>query len=197
MALLRCRAGLAGFTGDDGPTTPSLVSGRQRPTSKAADQELTRMKRLLYALCATLVAIGVGGALTLRGQSAGALNNRNGVAVQGYDVVSYFSEGRAVRGQPAFTHEWNGVAWRFATAANRDAFAAAPEKCAPEFGGYCAYGVSRGYAVDVDPEAFAVVDGKLYLNYSKRVQRTWDQDRAGYIEKARAGWPKVQAALNR
>jgi hypothetical protein len=155
------------------------------------------MKRLLYTLCATFVAIGIAGALTLRGQGAGALNSRNGVAVHGYDVVAYFTQGRAVPGQKAFSHQWNGTAWLFATGANRDAFAMAPNRYAPEFGGFCAYGVSRGYAVDVDPEAFAVVEGKLYLNYSKRVQRTWDQDRAGYIQKALAEWPKVRADLTR
>jgi hypothetical protein len=154
------------------------------------------MNRLLYGICVTFVAIGIGGALTVRGQvSASAVNHKNGVAVQGYDMVAYFTEGAAVKGNPGFIHEWSGVRWHFASATNRDAFAGEPGRFAPAFGGYCAYGVSRGYAVDVDPDAFAVVDGTLYLNYSKSVQRTWNQDRAGYIEKARQQWPKVRSEL--
>jgi hypothetical protein len=67
----------------------------------------------------------------------------------------------------------------------------------PQFGGFCAYGVSRGYAVDIDPQAFSIVDGKLYLNYSKGVQSAWNKDRAGYIEKALQNWPKVSADLEK
>lgn len=153
------------------------------------------MNRLLYGVCVMFVAVGVGGALTVRGQTARAFNNTNGVAVQGYDMVAYFAQNAAVKGSPAFTYAWNGARWQFASAQNRDAFAKEPSKYAPAFGGYCAYGVSRGYAVDIDPEAFAIVDGTLYLNYSKSVQRTWNQDRAGYIEKALRQWPTVLAGL--
>lgn len=144
-----------------------------------------------------VVVFGIVGAMTLRGQPAGGVNAKGGVALGGYDVVSYFTSGRAVQGEQAFNHAWSGVAWYFASAANRDAFARAPETFAPQFGGFCAYGVSRGYAVDIDPEAFAVVDGKLYLNYSKRVQNTWNQDQPGYIEKARHNWPKVAQGLEK
>jgi hypothetical protein len=154
------------------------------------------MNRLLYGICVLFVAVGIGGALTVRGQATDkAVNHHNGVAVQGYDVVAYFTQKAAIKGSPAFTHAWNGVRWHFASAGNRDAFAGAPERYAPAFGGYCAYGVSRGYAVDIDPEAFAVVEGTLYLNYSKRVQRTWNQDRPGFIDKARQQWPNVLADL--
>jgi YHS domain-containing protein len=143
-----------------------------------------------------VVIAGIGGALTVRGQASGrAVNSDGGVAVQGYDVVAYFTENAAVKGSARWAHTWNGVEWRFASADHRDAFAKDPARYAPAFGGYCAYGVSRGYAVDIDPEAFAVVDGTLYLNYSKSVQRTWNEDRAGYIEKARRRWPEVMNGL--
>jgi hypothetical protein len=155
------------------------------------------MKHLLYATCTLLVAIGIGDALALRGQSPKAVNAEGGVAIQGYDVVAYFTDGKAVKGSPAIAAVANGVTWRFADAEHRDLFAAAPDRYLPQFGGYCAYGVSRGYAVDIDPEAFSVVDNKLYLNYSKSVQRTWNQDRATYIERATANWPKVLADLER
>jgi hypothetical protein len=155
------------------------------------------MIRLAYRISVLLVALGIFGAMTLRGQTPGSINAANGVAVQGYDVVAYHLQQQAIKGSPAFTHPWRGVTWQFSSAVNRDRFAEAPHSFVPEFGGFCAYGVSRGYAVDVDPQAFAVVDGRLYLNYSKRVQRTWNQDRAGYIGKARQQWPTVSADLEK
>ena len=150
-----------------------------------------------YRISVLIVVLGIAGAMTLRGQTTGSINVTNGVAIQGYDAVAYHTQQQAVKGSRAFTHVWRGATWQFATAEHRDRFAASPESFMPQFGGFCAYGVSRGYAVDIDPEAFAVVDGRLYLNYSKRVQRTWNQDRAGYIEKARQNWPKVATDLEK
>jgi hypothetical protein len=142
------------------------------------------------------VAAGIGGALTVRGEAPSrTINNDKGVALQGYDVVAYFTQNAAVKGSPQWAHIWNGVEWRFARPEHRDAFVKEPERYAPAFGGYCAYGVSRGYAVDIDPQAFAVVDGTLYLNYSKSVQRTWNEDRPGYIGRARQRWPDVLTGL--
>jgi YHS domain-containing protein len=112
-------------------------------------------------------------------------------AIQGYDPVAYFTDSRPVRGSEQFTHRWNGATWRFASAENRDRFAAAPEKYAPQYGGYCAFGVASGYAVKIDPQAWSVVDRKLYLNYDKSVQAKWQRDVPGYIGKADANWPKV------
>jgi hypothetical protein len=147
------------------------------------------------------VAVGalsllVGAAAHLAAQSAIAkttYNTSRGIALGGYDMVAYFTEGRPVKGSPSFTHAWEQTTWHFASAAHRDAFAADPLKYAPQFGGFCAYGVSRGYAVDIDPNAWTIVDGRLYLNYSKSVQRTWDKDRATYIQKAEANWPAIAA----
>jgi hypothetical protein len=155
------------------------------------------MIRMAYPFSVLIVVVGIAGAMTLRGQTPGSMNAADGVAIQGYDAVAYQAQQQAVKGQPAFSHEWLGVRWHFASRANRDRFAAAPESFAPQFGGFCAYGVSRGYAVDVDPAAFTVIDGKLYLNYSRRVQATWNQDRAGHIDKARRNWPKVSADLEK
>jgi hypothetical protein len=172
------------------------VPGRFRETCWEGGH-LTAMIRVAYRLSVLFVLLGIGGAMTLRGQTPGSINAANGVAIQGYDAVAYFAQQQAVKGQRTFSHEWRGVRWQFASADNRDRFAASPESFAPQFGGFCAYGVSRGYAVDIDPAAFSVVDGKLYLNYSRRVQATWNQDRAGYIEKARRNWPKVSADLEK
>lgn len=113
-------------------------------------------------------------------------------AIRGYDPVAYFSDGKAVKGKPEFSHEWNGASWRFSSQANLDRFAKTPEQFAPQYGGYCAYGTSRGYKVGTDPEAFAVHEGKLYLNYNKAVQTTWNQDRPGYIKTADGNWLKLE-----
>lgn len=114
-------------------------------------------------------------------------------AIRGYDPVAYHLEGRPVKGRAEFRHDWNGATWRFASAANRDRFAADPARYAPQYGGYCAYGTSRGYKVSSDPEAFAVVDGRLYLNYSKPVQTTWNKDRPGHIAEADRRWVDLGA----
>jgi len=113
-------------------------------------------------------------------------------AIRGYDPVAYFTEGKPVKGKAEFSHPWKGATWRFASAANRDRFAAAPEKYAPQYGGYCAYGVASGYAVKTEPDAWSVVDGKLYLNYDRSVQASWVKDIPGYIRKADANWPAVR-----
>jgi len=114
-----------------------------------------------------------------------------GVAIDGYDPVAYFTDGRPVAGSRAFALEWMGATWRFASAEHRDRFAADPERFAPRYGGYCAWAVSQGYTADVDPEAWAIVDGRLYLNYSREVQARWERDRAGFIRQADESWPKL------
>ena len=140
---------------------------------------------LASGIVAPAISVAAGG---------GQLVNRakDGLALDGYDPVAYFVAGAAIEGRPEFEFSWNGTRYRFATVANKEQFAAAPEKYAPQYGGFCAYAVSRGYTADVDPTAFAVVDGKLYLNYSKRVQRMWQEDVPGNIRKADANWPGIR-----
>lgn len=115
-----------------------------------------------------------------------------GVAVDGTDVVAYFTESRPATGNASFSHDWNGVSWHFVSAANRDTFAAAPQRYAPQYGGFCAYAVSEGYTASTTPEAWKIVDGKLYLNYSKRIQRRWERDVPARIASANANWPRLQ-----
>ncbi|HEX5082018.1 MAG TPA: YHS domain-containing (seleno)protein [Blastocatellia bacterium] len=119
--------------------------------------------------------------------------NKNllGTALKGYDAVAYFKEGRPVKGRNEFKHDWMGAKWYFASAANRDEFAKNPEKYAPQFGGYCAWAVGHGQTASIDPEAWKIVDGKLYLNYSKDVQKMWGQDIPGWIKKGNENWPKL------
>lgn len=114
-----------------------------------------------------------------------------GIAIDGSDPVAYFTEGRPVVGKADLTHDWMGVTWRFSSEENRAAFAANPESYAPQYGGYCAYAVSEGYTASTVPEAWKIVDGKLYLNYSRRIQRRWERDIPGRIAAANANWPSV------
>lgn len=112
-------------------------------------------------------------------------------AIEGFDPVAYFTEGKAIEGKKAHRFEWNGATWLFATAEHRDLFAADPEKYAPAYGGYCAWAVSEGYTAGIDPGAWRIVDDVLYLNYSKKVQAQWEKDIPGNIQKADANWPKI------
>ena len=115
-----------------------------------------------------------------------------GVAIKGYDPVAYFADGKPLKGDSKFAHDWNGATWHFASAAHRDTFKAAPEKYAPQFGGYCAWAVSQNYTANVDPEnAWKLIEGKLYLNYSRDVQKKWETDIPGHIAKAEQNWPKL------
>jgi len=123
-------------------------------------------------------------------QKPQVFSDRDG-AIRGYDPVAYFDQGGPVKGSKQFSHQWGGATWHFASAENRDRFAAAPEKYAPRYGGYCAFGVAEGYAVSIDPSAWSIVDGTLYLNYSHGVRERWRKDISGHIRKADANWPAV------
>lgn len=113
------------------------------------------------------------------------------LAVSGYDPVAYFAQGAPVEGSSDHELEWNGATWRFSSAENMEKFKSDPEAWAPQYGGYCAWAVSQGYTASSDPDAWRIVDGKLYLNYSKGVQAKWEKDIPGFITKADANWPKV------
>jgi YHS domain-containing protein len=114
-----------------------------------------------------------------------------GVAIEGYDPVAYFTDGKPVEGSKAHTFAWQGATWRFASAEHRALFAADPEKYAPQYGGYCAYAVGNGYTAGIDPEAWTIHDGKLYLNYDLEVQAKWLADRDALIAKADLNWPAL------
>ncbi len=114
-----------------------------------------------------------------------------GGAISGYDPVAYFTEGKPVEGKRDHSLKYKGETWRFSSEKNKQAFQKSPQKYAPQYGGYCAYAVSKGYTASTDPDAWTIVNGKLYLNYSKSVQAKWSKDKPGNIRKANANWPKV------
>jgi len=115
--------------------------------------------------------------------------SRAGLALDGYDPVAYFTDGQAVRGSAAFAHVHEGTTYHFASAAHREAFAADPTRYLPQYGGFCAWAVSRGYTADTDPLAWRVVEGRLFLNYDGSVQRQWEADVTGNVAKGDANWP--------
>lgn len=144
--------------------------------------------RSVLVVCSALVGSWVMAAEAINtfGKNTPLFGNpeRTGVAIRGYDTVSYFTENKAQPGKDEFVTEWKGARWKFTSRANLELFKANPDKFAPQYGGYCAYGASKGYLVKVEPDQFAVLDGKLYLNYDADVQKKWSADPKGYIKAA-------------
>jgi len=124
-----------------------------------------------------ILALGMAAAMPLFAASKADPINKDGsgVAIKGYDPVAYFTQSKPVKGSSTFTHHWMNSTWWFASAEDRDEFARDPEKYAPQYGGYCACGVSQGHTAPIDPEAWTIIEGKLYLNYSKGVKKTWSE----------------------
>jgi len=154
---------------------------------------LTRRNSLILGASVALIGAVAGGAMLISPTQAGgsAVYAESGVAIDGTDTVAYFNEGKPVAGSPDISHVWKGVKWLFSSEENRATFAANPESYAPQYGGYCAYAVSEGYTASTVPDAWKIVDGKLYLNYSKGVQSTWEKNYSERIVAADKNWPKV------
>lgn len=153
---------------------------------------LTRRKTLglglgLLAASTTLIATRASAAEPNVYQNAG-------IAIDGADAVAFFGLGvddAPVIGSSEHAFEWNGATWHFATAENRATFAADPEAYAPAFGGYCAYAAARGYVASTVPEAWSVVDGRLFLNYSTRIRRRWLRELPDAIGQGDANYPAI------
>jgi YHS domain-containing protein len=143
---------------------------------------------------ARILASMVLGLAVVAAYAAGENNvDASGLALKGYDPVAYFNQNKPVKGRTEYTAQHEGATYRFASAANRDAFAAAPAKYAPQYGGYCAFGAAGGYKAPIEPDAWTVVDGKLYLNYNQSVRRQWSSDIPGFLRKADANWPSIRS----
>ena len=143
--------------------------------------------RSIFAACLLMaLSLSVWAAPPINTLKNSVFGGRTDTAINGYDTVAYFTQNKPVKGQDSYVYEWKGAKWKFANQANLDLFKGNPEKFAPQYGGYCAYGVANDNLVKVEPENFTVLDGKLYLNYDDSVQKDWNKDRAGYIKKADA-----------
>ncbi|MCG6194388.1 YHS domain-containing protein [Leptospira sp. FAT2] len=115
-----------------------------------------------------------------------------GVAIEGYDPVAYFVSGRPIEGKGEFSYKWKGADWYFSSAENLKRFRENPERYVPQFGGYCAYGIALGEKVNIDPNQWKIVDGKLYLNYDHETQGLWEKDIPGFIRKAAEKWEGIK-----
>ena len=117
---------------------------------------------------------------------------KSGDAIQGYDPVAYFKEGKPVKGKDELTFVWKDATWKFANEENLKSFKDDPEKFAPQFGGYCAYGMMEGHKAPTSPDAWTIADGKLYLNYNINVRTLWNEKQEEYIATAIKNWPTVK-----
>ncbi len=114
------------------------------------------------------------------------------VAIRGYDAVAFFSESKAVKGVDSVFYDYAGLRWYFVSTRHRDDFAAKPQQYIPQFDGYCAYAAGNNYLYEGDPEAWTIVDGKLYFNYSRKVRERWLADRDKLIEAGHRNWPSLK-----
>ena len=154
----------------------------------------TALKRIARLIAAAPLAIALlFGAVAAAQAMAMNVDKATGLAIEGYDPVAYFTDDKAVKGDPMFSAEHNGAVYHFASAEHRDMFKENPDKYAPQYGGYCAYGVAKGVKAAIEPDQFTVLDGKLYLNYDASVQKTWRKDIPGYLMKAEENWPQLGA----
>lgn len=129
--------------------------------------------------------------ISLKAQKAEVYNSK-GKAISGYDAVAYFMESKPVEGKAEFTYSWNSANWYFSNAKNLQAFTENPQKYAPQYGGYCAYGMADGHKAPTDPGAWTILDGKLYLNYNKDVQKLWNKKQLSYVASADKNWPGLK-----
>ena len=117
---------------------------------------------------------------------------KDGKAINGYDAVAYFTESKPVKGNDKWVYEWDKASWYFSSQKNLELFKADPVKYAPQYGGYCAYGLSNGYKAPTEADAWTIDNGKLYLNYNLDVRKEWNKDREARIRKADNNWPAIK-----
>jgi YHS domain-containing protein len=149
----------------------------------------------LLTAAALVIAFTVSSCGLIPSQAESSINSVNvdesRLAIKGYDPVAYFTEAKPVQGSSQFTAEHLGATYYFSSAQHQSLFEGNPNKYAPQYGGYCAFGVSKEYKFDIDPEAWAVVDDKLYLNLNKKVQARWVPNKDELIVDADAIWTQI------
>lgn len=140
---------------------------------------------LVFALLATVLS------LAAKAQTSEIFSPGN-IAINGYDVVAFFSSSGPVKGADSLSFEWKQVTWRFSSRANLDSFRKSPERYSPVYGGYCAYGMSKGYKAPTQADTWQIISGKLYFNYNQEVRTIWNKDQNAFIKKADEHWPKIK-----
>ena len=134
------------------------------------------MKKMILMLTITLISV------VSYAQNAEIFSSKKG-AINGYDVVAYFKESKPVKGDTQFNYQWKDANWYFSNKENLETFKADPDKYVPQYGGYCAYGTSEGHKAPTEPDAWTIVDGKLYLNYNKEIKVMWNKNQSELIKK--------------
>jgi hypothetical protein len=158
--------------------------------------EVTRRSLCRLALVpAFLAALFAGLGSAPAAQAGEIFTNWGGQAIRGYDPVAYFTAGRPVEGSDDFAYEWLGATWQFASAEHRDMFIANPVAFMPQYGGYCAQAVAGGSVASIDPNAWRIVDGKLYLLYSTGALARWERNIPVKVASADANWPALRESL--
>lgn len=129
----------------------------------------------------------------LQAQQPEIFQTKDGIALKGYDPVAFFTEQKAVKGTDTIRLVWKAATWLFSSLSNREQFRSNPEKFAPQYGGYCAYGVAGNHKSPTETDTWTVVDGRLYFNYNQAVRKLWLQDTVQLIRKANLNWEKIKA----
>lgn len=164
-----------------------------KPLITAINLLYSRNKMKKTNLLASLVAISALFFNTFSFAAEETQQDANGVILTGYDAVSYFTKNAAVKGYAGISASHDGAIYHFSSEENRDLFKANPSKYAPQYGGFCAYGAAISRKFPIDPNVFAIVDGKLYVNNSAAVSETWTEERDDYIKEANKNWGKIKA----
>ena len=158
------------------------------------------MKIARRAFSLAFLSVALGGVMAsvitpvaAQSRTGGTVNQMiAGMGLKGYDPVSYFSDHKPAKGATDITTDWGGATWHFVSKEHRDAFAKNPERYAPQYGGFCAWGVAHGKLFDVDPEhGWAVVNNKLYVNLNADILTAWRKEQRKFIKDADANWPKL------
>ena len=144
---------------------------------------------LQYAMKRLMILAGLVFFLTSCSEKKTAVFTTENGAIDGYDAVAFFTDSAAVKGDKTLSTDWNGATWCFSSQEHLDAFKASPEKYAPQYGGYCAYGTADGHLSPTETDTWTVRDGKLYFNYNQKVKNRWMQDQDRYIIEADKNWP--------
>jgi len=153
---------------------------------------MTGFSRVLFRhlLAVSLLWLFVIG-WALAGSPIAPVNSEHGLAIKGYDPVSYFTTGKPTQGLTRFSTSYKGITYLFASAENRNLFVEMPEKFLPQYGGYCAFAIALNQIADIEPDQWAIVNNKLYLNNGFLAQTLWSLDKAGNIARGDQNWPLV------
>jgi len=164
----------------------SKQNGRRSGSLKYSDANGIHTNRVLFIFALLLQGCSLS---PISWNVWGPINQRHGLAVSGYDVVAFHTERIAIQGEKLFTFRWKGVEWRFASAENRKLFSSDPARYAPQYGGYCAYSVSKGITFYGDPEHWLLEQNRLFFFFNGFTRKLFHEKiHDGIIERADANW---------